>query len=277
MKKIYACACLIVLVFGMPALAAEHDDLHPLMTSKYWTNVGVYFSARDFEASANGSVAGVTESFDFDSRAGLDDRPNLFMAEFGWQFSPKWGLALQYFESDRSASRTLSESVEWQDLVFDVGVQIEASTSMEIVRLFFARQFRDRGPHSLRLGAGIHWFSLGASIAGEATLDDLSTEFRRSAVKADVPMPNIGAWYRYSPSRKWMFNVRADWLSASIDNYSGSIWNAAGGVVFSPWDHIGFGLSYQYFQVDGRLSEDRWRGEIQTTFTGPFVYVSGHW
>ena len=277
MNRIYARACLIALLLGAPALAAENDDFHPLMSSKYWANVGVYFSARDFEASANGSIAGITESIDFDSRAGLDDRPDLFMAEFGWQFSPKWGLALQYFESDRSANRTLNESIEWQDLVFDVGVQIEASTSMEIVRLFFARQFRDRGPHSLRLGAGIHWFSLGASLAGEATLDDLSREFRRSAVTADVPMPNVGAWYRYSASRRWMFNLRADWLSASIDNYSGRIWNAAGGVVFSPWDHVGFGLSYQFFQVDGGLSENSWRGNIRTEFSGPFVYVSGYW
>ena len=277
MKKIHVSACVIALVLGTPTLAAENNGLHPLMTSKYWTNVGIYFSARDLKASANGSIAGITKSIDFDSNAGLDDRPDLFMAEFGWQFSSNWGIALQYFESDRSASRALSESIEWQDLVFDVGVQVEAATSMEIVRLFFARQFRDRGPHSLRLGAGIHWFSVGASLAGEATLNDLSTEFRRSTVTADVPMPNIGAWYRYSPSRKWMFNARVDWLSASIDKYSGRIWNASGGVVYSPWDHVGLGLSYQFFEVDGRLSEDRWRGEIRTQFTGPFVFVSGHW
>ena len=96
-------------------------------------------------------------------------------------------------------------------------------------------------------------------------------------VKTEIPMPNVGAWYRYSPSRKWMFNLRADWLSASVDKYKGRIWNAAAGVNFSPWDHVGFGLSYQFFQLDGEIREDRWRGAVQTTFTGPFVYMSAYW
>ena len=277
MKKIHALACLLALILTVPGLAAEADDVHPLMTSEYWANLGVYFSERDFSASAEGSVAGITRSLDFESNTGLKDRPDLFMAELGWQFTPDWGVALQYFESKRSASRTLSDSIEWQDLVFDVGVRVDAESSVEITRLFFARRFRDKGPHSLRLGAGIHWLRVGAGLAGEATLNDLSREFRRSVVKTEIPMPNIGAWYRYSPSRRWIFNLRADWLSASVDEYKGGIWNAVAGVGFSPWDHVGFGLSYQFFQLDGTIKEDRWRGDIQTSFTGPVVYISGYW
>ena len=49
------------------------------------------------------------------------------------------------------------------------------------------------------------------------------------------------------------------------------------GVNFSPWDNVGLGLSYRFFQLDGTVKEDRWRGEIQTTFTGPVVYISGYW
>ena len=277
MKKMHACASLIALIITVPCLAAEADDLHPLMTSKYWGNIGVFFSERNFDASAKGSVAGITKSLDFESSTGLDDSPDLFIMELGWQFTSKWGVALQHFESDRSSSRTLSDSIEWQDLVFDAGVRVEAKSNVEITRLFFARRFHDKGPHSLRLGAGFHWLRMGASLAGEATIDDLSREFRRSVVKTELPMPNIGAWYRYSPSRRWMFNFRADWLSASIDKYNGGIWNAVAGVNFSPWDHVGLGLSYQFFQLDGTIKEDRWRGDIQTSFTGPVVYISGYW
>ena len=277
MKKIQACTCLIALILTAPLVAAEADNVHPLMESKYWGNLGIFFSARDFDASASGSVQGITKDLDFDSSTGLDDNPTILMAEFGWQFSPNWGFALQHFRSERSASKTLAESIEWQDLVFDVGVRVDAETSAEITRLFFARRFRDKGPHSLRLGAGIHWLSIGASLAGEATLNDQSKEFRRSVVKADLPMPNIGAWYRYSASRKWMVNVRVDWLSASIDKYKGGIWNATAGASFSPWDHVGFGLNYQFFQLDGRINEDEWRGQMKTSFTGPIIYVTGYW
>ena len=33
---------------------ASADEHHPIMTSKYWVNLGVFFAARDFSASANG-------------------------------------------------------------------------------------------------------------------------------------------------------------------------------------------------------------------------------
>jgi hypothetical protein len=277
MKIIHASASLIALFLTIPALAAEPDDVHPKMTSKYWANIGVFFSSRNFEASANGSIAGITTEFDFESSTGLDDHPDVLMAEFGWQFSPNWSAALQYFGSERRASRVLSESLEWRDLVFDVGVRVDAETSLDVTRVFFARRFRDEGPHSLRLGAGIHWLSIRASLAGDATLNDLSTEFRRSVVKTSFPMPNVGAWYRYSPSRRWLFNVRVDWLSASVDEYDGGIWNASADVDFNLWKNVGLGLRYQFFELDGAVKEENWRGEVKQTFTGPVVYISGHW
>jgi hypothetical protein len=45
MKKLHSFAYLFALILTVPGLAAEAEELHPLMTSKYWGNLGVYFSA----------------------------------------------------------------------------------------------------------------------------------------------------------------------------------------------------------------------------------------
>ncbi len=257
--------------------AAFAQDVHPAMESKWWVNAGAYFPERDFDASASASVGGITGSIDFEGSFGLDDSPSMFMGELGWQFGENWSTALQYFRSSRDAERTLEESFEWQDVVYDAGVSVQAGTSLELTRVFFARRFRDGGPHSLRLGAGLHWLELRAEIAGQATLNDQSTEFRRSAAAASVPVPNVGAWYRYSPNNRWLLSARVDWLSASIDNYDGEIWNVSAGVNFRLWDHVGIGATYQFFELSGSLEEDRWRGEIRTAFRGPYVHISGFW
>jgi hypothetical protein len=60
MKKLHSLAYLFALILTVPGLAAEAEELHPLMTSKYWGNLGVYFSERDFDASAQGGIAGIT-------------------------------------------------------------------------------------------------------------------------------------------------------------------------------------------------------------------------
>ena len=257
-----------------PLMAQER---HPMMDSDWWVTAGSYFSDRDFKASASGSIGGITREFDLEGALGLDDSPALFMGELGWQFVDKWGVALQYFRSSRGGSRVLEESFEWQGETYDVGARLEASTQMEITRIFFARRFRDNGPHSLRIGAGVHWLNMSAEVAGIATLNDNSTEFRRSTARAEFPVPNIGAWYRFSPSERWIFTARVDWLSASIDNYSGSIWNLSAGAGYRLFRNIGIGANYQFFRLSGDLTEDNWRGEVQTTFTGPYLHVSGYW
>jgi len=47
-------------LFTAPLVNAS--DMHPLMTSKYWVNMGAFFAAM-----------------------GLDDKPDLFNLEFGWR------------------------------------------------------------------------------------------------------------------------------------------------------------------------------------------------
>jgi opacity protein-like surface antigen len=264
-------------LFSGAAIAQEAQDVHPIMESKWWVNAGAYLPERSFKASASASAAGIDREFDFEGSLGLKDDPSVFMAELGWQFGEKWGAALQYFNSSREGGRTLDETFEWQDNTYEVGAVLEAETNIDITRVFFARRFLGDGPHSLRLGAGLHWIELGATVAGQATLDDQSTEFRRSSASASLPVPNIGAWYRYSPSNRWLLNARVDWLDASIDNYSGAIWNVSGGVNYRLSNHVGVGVSYQFFQLAGGLKEENWKGDITTTFKGPYLFVNGFW
>ena len=253
------------------------EDVHPAMESKWWANAGVFLAERDFDASASGSIAGISREFDFEGSLGLDDAPSVFMGELGWQFTENWGAALQYFRSSRSGRRELEEAFEWQGNTYDIGAVLEAETKIDITRVFFSRRFRDGGPHSLRLGGGFHWLDISAAVAGQARINDQSDEFRRSVASASVPVPNVGAWYRYSPNNRWLLSARVDWLSASFDDFSGDIWNVSGNVNFRVLDHVGIGASYQYFELSGSLKADNWRGDLGTTFTGPYLYVSAFW
>jgi hypothetical protein len=257
-----------------PAMA---EAVHPLMTNSYWANLGVYFAARDFDASARAGVSGGDREIDFESAFGLSDKPELFMGEFGWQFGEKWGLSLQHFESERSGKKVLESSVEWQDVIYDVGVEVRAETGVAITRFVMTRQFLDKGPHSLRLAVGFHYVDVAASLAGEVTIDGVGTEFRRSKVSASAPLPNVGAWYRYSTSRNWLLFARLDWLSARVDGIGGRIWNAAAGVNYSLNDHLGLGLTYQVFELDGSVRESSWRGNLRTAFSGPNLHLSAYW
>jgi hypothetical protein len=129
------------------------------------------FSARDFRASAGGVVDDILVPLtDFETAVGVKDAPQLLIAGFGWRFAEKWDMGLQYFSSSRSARGVLQDTLEWEDLTFDAGINSSASTRVAITRLVFSRHLWEKGPHSVKLAGGFHMLSAGAEISGLATL-----------------------------------------------------------------------------------------------------------
>ncbi len=273
LAKMTLLGCLLTTSF------ASAEDSHSALDSKFYFSVGGYFASRVFIASAAGSVTPSAPSLqvDFDSDLNVDDSPQLAIAEFRWQFAEKWNLGLQYFSSTRDADRILDGTIEWDGVTYEVGAAVAAETSVEITRVVVSRHFRQKGGHDFRLAAGLHWLDVSARIEGEATLGDGSMAFAASKVSASLPIPNVGALYQYSPSQKWLLSARFDWFSADIDDYSGGIWNANLGANYQVAKHIGVGLGYQFFQIDGTLNEDRWQGDLKVRFSGPTFQVSGFW
>lgn len=267
---------LFLALMAVPTANAQ-DDLHPMMQSKVWVSAGAFFATRNLEISVAGAVNDVDLLLDVESELGIDDEPDLLTTELGWQFSERWDVALQHFRSKRNGRKILEDTIEWEDISYEAGVSVSAQTKFSITRIFFSRRFLEKGTHDLRLGAGIHWLSAEASVSGEATLDDQSTQFRNSVAKASLPIPNIGIWYRYSISDRWLLSTRLDWLSADIGKYNGEILNAAASVEYRITDHFGMGLAYQVFGIDGGIKDSGWRGDISTRFAGLNLHFSGYW
>jgi len=261
----------------LSASPAGAEETHPLLNSKYWLKVGAYFASRDTGISAAGTVGSASESKDWETSTGMGDQSDLFTVEFGWQFAEKWDFALQHWRSNRNGRKTLSETIEWEDVEYEAGVDIETHMSLQVTRMFFARRVLDKGPHDLRVGVGLHLIDAGVSIRGEATLDDMTTQFEESLVSAAFPFPDIGAWYRYSLSDRWLLHARVDWLSASTSDYAGSIWNVATGVDYSLTKNLGIGLAYQYFELSGTVKEDTWRGDLHSRYEGFMLSIDGFW
>lgn len=260
-----------------PASAQESGNVHPQLRSTWWIDVGAFYPDRKFTLSAEGNVSGDNDEYEFDQQLGLSERDPLFEAQVGWQFGDKWGVAVQYFNSSKDARRTLSDEVEWEDVVYEVGAEVRAGTELSVTRVVFSRHFFDEGPHDFRLAAGLHLLELSAFISGQANVGNMMSEFRKSENSVSAPLPNIGAWYRYSPSEKWLFTLRVDWLEATVDDVSGSITNMFGGINYSILDNVGIGLGYQRFGLDATLRESNWRGTADLSFSGPTFSISGYW
>jgi hypothetical protein len=267
---------LVALLGSSPLLAQDTGSVHPWLEDDFVISLGAFWQREQFKIRVDGQVPG--EEIDFNEATDLSDSHTTGSGWLRWRFGEKWSVTGQYWASDNSARAVLKEDVTWGDSVLKAGSNVGAGTELDLVRVFLGRELFTKAPnHEFGLGAGLHWMQIDAFIDGEFIVDDQSSGFRRESVTADIPLPNIGAWYWRSLSPRWLLTSHVDWFSASFSDYSGSLYDAGVGLHFQAWEHVGFGLSYQYFKIDVDVDKTDWRGSVELIQNGPFLAVDFNW
>jgi len=264
----------LVLVSGN-TFAQSGESYHSFLTDTFQVSAGVFYPTKGLKLSADGTIPG--DEIDFDDSLAVDDSEATGSLTFRWNFGEKWSLAGQYWKTDVSGSESLERDITWEDNVYRAGATVGAGFELSVTRLFLGRKFSTGPQYEFGAGIGAHVMSIDAFIEGEAFVDDESTGFRRSAVDASAPLPNIGAWYMYSPSRNWLLSARVDWLSASVGDYDGTLWNTSFGVNYAFTDHFGASLAYQFFSLDVDVDDSDWSGGAKISYSGPFLALTATW
>jgi hypothetical protein len=269
-------ALLLVSISG--TIAAQDSGYHPNLSSNFIFTAGAFWSDDVVKLRAEG-VDIDADDVDFGKSVGVDKSNTIANFELRWKFggSRKWSIAGQYFSNNAKGDATLKEDVEWQGLIFREGTFVEAGVKLEVIRAFLGYSFVKQEQHDFGVGAGVHNLDLSSFIGGEVLIGDDTTEYQRADASGSQILPNIGSWYAYSPASKWLIRGRVDWISANIGNYDGTLWNANVGVDFQPWRHVGFGLSYQYFNLNLKVDKSDWRGGVDLTYSGPMLSMTVNW
>ena len=266
---------LTALLWCAPVKAQEETGYHPWLSDRFHVAVGPFARQQGFNIRADGQ--GPEEEIDFDEELGVDDDDIGAQLTFRWRFGSKWSVWGQSWDVDSTGGAQLDEDIEFEDFVFKKGSFVEAGVENTVVRVFFGRKITEGARHEFGLGAGFHWLEIKAFILGEALTSEGDFEFTRADVSADSPLPNIGGWFYYSPSSRWLIEARLDWLDASVGDYSGGIWNSSVGVNFQAFRNVGLGLHYQYFTIDLDVDKSDWRGGAEVRYRGPFLSLTGSW
>lgn len=270
---------MLVLMFSGTVFAQDFE-YHPALSDNFTAVLGAFKSDNSFKISAEGGFEDdIEDIIDFDDSVGVDSSSTLLNAQLRWKFgkTKKWSLWGQYFSNDATGEAVLTEDVNWQDVTFREGTFVGAGVKMAVTRLFFGRSLVKNQQHDFGIGAGLHNLDMSVFIEGDIMIDDESTEFFRGDAEKSQPLPNVGAWYNFSPARKWLIHARVDWISAKIGDYDGTLWNTNVGVNYQAFRHVGFDLSYQYFDLDLKIDKTDWQGEVNMNYSGPVLAVTANW
>jgi hypothetical protein len=263
-------------MFAPSAFAQGSPGHHPWLEDDFIVNLSAFYPSKQFKISVDGESQ--NQEIDFNGGADVVESEFTGALYFRWKFGEKWSMSGQYYATRNDGQAILKEDIIVRDNVLKAGSNIEAGTDFDLIRAFVGREFfTDEPYHEFGLGAGLHWLQIGAYVEGEFFYNDESLGLQKDSVSADLPLPNIGAWYWRSLSPRWLVTARADWFSASIDEYSGGLWNAGVAVNYQAWDHVGIGLSWQYFKIDGDIDNNTWVGKVELIQDGPALSVNFNW
>lgn len=271
-RTISLIACLLCLAATSPTEAAESGDLHPYLENVFVLDLGIFYPDRQLDLQVNGTV-GDNRKIDFNKQVRLKNTDETFAAEIAWRFRGKWSIRAQYFKSADSTRTVLEEDIEWGNLVFGAGSNATAGADFSLTRILLGRHLNIREAHDIGIGGGFHWLNLGSFIEADVLVNGIPVATMRS-VSAEAPLPNIGAWYKYSMSPRWALKARADLLSADVGRYDGIMVNFAVGVNYQVFEHFGIGVNFNYFELDVGVDKGDWRGDIETIYDGIYVYAS---
>jgi hypothetical protein len=267
----------MVLLLCHPALVLAQTDVHPFLADKFYVQAGAFFPQIDFGASVDGSIDDSNPEWDFSEQFGLSQEHQVGAAEFIWRYGERWSLRMQYFSVDQTDTATLQRDVEWGDVTFLAGTNISVGTGVDILRVFTGRNFSNSPKFDYGVGFGLHRFGAGIGLAGEILVEDEIVASGNRKVGTTAPLPNIGAWYAWSPNAKWAFAARLDWMEASIGDYGGRLINASFGTSYQMFRNVGIGLNYQSFSVDLDIDKQFWHGGLNLKYEGMYLYLTANW
>ncbi len=273
----FALICFLSISGSKLLHAQEQIGVQPLLTEKFFIDLGIFFPDRDTRLGVDGTISGGNRDFEFSRATGIKKDDKTFAMDFGWRFGKKWSLLMQYFKSTGATGAALTEDIEWKDVVFAQGTNAVVGREFSVARVFFGYEFDNRPRHDFGVGLGFHQMKFTGFIQGEILISGGGNVFREEAVSVSAPLPNIGIWYKYSLSPKWAFRSRFDWMDARVDIYDGGLTNSSIGVNYQMSEHFGVGLNYNRFILDVTVNKTNWRGRLEQRFEGAYVYVSAYW
>lgn len=274
MKKNVFLFFVFSLSFFYFGISQETEDKHPVLADRFQIEIGTFIPSKNIDVGANGDVpitgTNFGDTFNFN-----DNEATLFI-RLEWYFAKKWKLSVENFSVKAAKNTTLEEDLVWDNVTFKAGSNVRGGFDMSLYRVFIGRTISRGLKHELGAGLGVHALNTGAFIEGNIAINETDFRFERKKVNGIIPLPNIGFWYNFAPTTKWLLSTRVDWFGISVDEYSGGLWDLEGKVQYQLFENIGIGVSYVYFSVNAEVEKSNWNGSFDLTFQGPLFTLSAN-
>jgi hypothetical protein len=123
------------------------------------------------------------------------------------------------------------------------------------------------------LGLGGAYYRVHAAISGEASVNGEPVGQVSSGTSDGAWAPMLQLGWRHAFNDQWRMYADAAGVKKNGGRLSGHIVNAALGVEWLPWPHLGFGAEYGYSRVVLHQRKHAYHANLDMKLDGPSLFV----
>jgi hypothetical protein len=236
--------------------------------------LGGFFA--DLETSVSSTPIGdpgLGVAIDFENDLGFEDAETAFRADATWRFARNFAVDFGFVSFSRDGSRTATRDFVFGDNVFELGANIGGTFDSTNIYGAFRWDFIKNDAFELGASVGIDYFDLESSVTGSVLVNNVLVS-RTTSVAVDAPVPVIGLQATAALGNKFTIGGYFRFLAINIEEAEGSVVDAAARIDWYVWRNVGFGLSYDYNDLDlERLEFEGFEYSFQYKYQGPRVFV----
>ncbi|RZU02666.1 hypothetical protein EV670_0695 [Rivibacter subsaxonicus] len=243
------------------------------VADRYWMQVDAFFPRAESSAQADllvGDVPGT--EIDFERDLGLPRDSSLPYLRLGARAGEAWRFEFEYYALRRSGRRSIDKEIRWDDSVYPVSAVLDSRFDSDVYRATVGYSFLLQPNAEFGASLGVHATRFNIELAG-AVSGSIVEAVHVEQQEEMFPLPTLGVYGIFALAPDWLLRGRADYLTLSIDDYSGSLINASASLNWRFSPRFGIGLGYRYVHYDIRVERQLWRGSVNYRFFGPTLYL----
>ena len=264
----------VFFLLSASAVAQDENDWRSWTLVDHFTiSFDAMFPTLDTRVRVDASDASPGTVIIFEQNLGMSDTESLPAIGLSWRFAKKHQLGFKAFRLDRSGSEITTSEIRIGDKVFTVDLPISSFFDMQIVSFDYNYSLILDERKELAVGIGLSVQDLAFGIIGNKDLGVIETD---SSVTA--PIPTFGIKGGYAFTDKWVGKMGFGFLSFDLalsaeKQLDGEVLNGYASIQHNTFEHVYFGLSYQYFDVRVNWDENGLHTSVGYEYQGPVISV----
>lgn len=245
----------------VPQAGIAQDSLQPVDRGSI--QLGLTLPDFDTTVRADGQSGNGT-SVDLARDLGLENSNVVGSLALTWRPWQDHEFSLTYFNDDSDATRRIDREIEFDGTVYEVDSTLRSELDVDAYTLAYTWWMKHEETWAIgpRLGLIYYDVDLGLQLTIDSNGNDVSGGASASA-SPQLPMPVVGASWRWVPARNWRLKLDGGYFSADINDVDGSVSFINGSVEWFPWQDWGLSLNYAYQSLDIDAVRSDFDGDLE--------------